>query len=106
MFTAIHLAKLADTKGERLGEADEVKAMAVAHDEWEALKAAGHSDEKLASVIYQPLQEKDASKAVAAQYAAHLVATGQYGKDEELFKRLPPYVQRALAHLTGKGAAA
>jgi putative ATP-dependent endonuclease of the OLD family len=106
MFTAIYLAKLAETKGERLDEEDEVKAMAVAHDEWLALKAAGHSDEKLASVIYQPLQKKDASKAVAAQYAAHLVDTGQYGKGEELFKLLPPYVQRALAHLTGKGAAA
>lgn len=106
MFKAIRLAKLADTKGERLDEADEVKAMAVAHDEWLALNAAGHSEEKRASIIYQPLQEKQASKAVAAQYAAHLVATGQYGQGEELFKRLPPYVQRALAHLTGKGAAA
>ena len=72
--------------------------------EWEALKAVGHNDEKLASVIYQPLKEKDASKAVAAQYAAHLVATGHFGKGE-LFARLPPYVQRALAHLTGTGAA-
>jgi len=106
MFTAIHLAKLAEAKGERLDEADEVKALAAAHGEWKALAAAGHGADKLASVIYQPLQEKDASKAVAAQYAAHLVATGQYGKGEELFKRLPPYVQRALAHLTGKGVAA
>lgn len=106
MFTAIHLAKLAEAKGERLDEEDEVKAMAKAHDEWEMLKAAGFSDEKLASVIYQPLQEKDASKAVAAQYAAHLVATGHYGKGEDLFKRLPPYVQRALAHITNRGDAA
>lgn len=106
MFKAIRLAKLADTKSERLDEADEVIAMALAHDEWLALNAAGHSEEKRASLIYQPLHEKEASKAVAAQYAAHLVATGQYGQGEDLFKRLPPYVQRALAHLTGKGAAA
>jgi len=106
MFKAIHLAKLAESKGERLDEEHEVTAMAEAHDAWEALKAADYSNEKLASVIYRPLQEKDASKAVAAQYAAHLVATGQYGQGDDLFKRLPPYVQRALAHLTGKGTAA
>lgn len=106
MFVAIHLAKKAAARGERLEEADEILALAEAHDEWEALNAVGHTPEKLASVIYQPLVEKDASKAVAAQYAAYLVATGQYGKGEELFKGLPPYIQRALTHLTGKGAAA
>jgi putative ATP-dependent endonuclease of OLD family len=105
MFVAIHLAKKAAARGERLEEADEILALAEAHDEWEALNAVGHTPEKLASVIYQPLVEKDASKAVAAQYAAYLVATGQYGKGEELFKGLPPYIQRALTHLTGKGAA-
>jgi len=106
MFKAIYLAKLSESKGERLDEEHEVTAMAAAHDEWETLKAAGYSDEKLASVIYRPLQEKDASKAVAAQYAAHLVATGQYGKGADLFRRLPPYVRRALEHLTGTGTAA
>ncbi len=106
MFKAIHLAKKAEARGERLDGADEVAALAKAHDDWEALNAAGHAPEKLASVIYQPLVEKDASKAVAAQYAAYLVATGQYGKGEELFQRLPPYIQRAMVHLTGKGAAA
>ncbi|MHB1092020.1 ATP-dependent nuclease [Thiobacillus sp.] len=106
MFKAIHLAKKAESRGERLDEADEVVALAKAHNDWEALNAAGHAPEKLASIIYQPLVEKEASKAVAAQYAAYLVATGQYGKGEELFQRLPPYIQRALVHLTGKGAAA
>ncbi len=104
MFVAIHLAKKAEARGERLDEPDEVAALAKAHDEWEALNAEGHAPEKLASIIYQPLVEKDASKAVAAQYAAHLVATGKYGKGEDLFKRLPPYIQGALVHLTGKGA--
>lgn len=104
MFKAIHLAKLADGKGERLDEAYETKALAEAHEKWEELNALGLSPEKLAVVIYQPLQEKDASKAVAAQYAAHLVESGKYGKGKELFGRLPPYLQRALTHLTGKGA--
>lgn len=106
MFTAIQLAKKADAKGERLDEADELIAMGEAQDAWEALKKAGHTPEKLASVIYQPLAEKDVSKAVAAQYAAYLVATGQYRKGKELFKVLPPYIQRALEHLTGEGKAA
>lgn len=102
MFTAIQLAKLAEIKGERLDEAGEGEALAKAHGEWDGLKAAGHSPEKLAAIIYQPLVEKDASKAVAAQYASYLVATGQYGKGEELFNRLPPYVRRALTHVSGK----
>lgn len=106
MFASIHLAKKAKARGERLDEADEVMALAEAQDEWKVLNAEGHLPEKLASVIYQPLVEKDASKAVAAQYAAYLVATGKYGKGEELFKRLPPYIQRALVHLTDNGAAA
>lgn len=104
MHTAIHLAKKADTKGERLEEEDEIAAMTEAHKLWEELVVAGHSPEKLAALIYQPLAEGDVSKAVTAQYAAHLIATGSYGRGEELFKKLPPYLQRALAHLAGKAA--
>ena len=55
---------------------------------------------KLASIIYQPLKEQKASKAIAAQYAANLVESGDFGKGEELFLRLPPYLQEALKHLT------
>ena len=106
MHTAIHLARKADSKGERLGEDDEAKAMVEAHGIWEKLIAAGHVPEKLAALIYQPLAEGDASKAVAAQYAAHLIATGIFGQGEELFKKLPPYLQRAMEHLTGRAAKA
>jgi len=100
MYTAISLAKKAASRGERLDEPDELVAMANAHDEWEVLVNAGHSKDKLAAMIYQPLAEKDASKAIAAQYAAHLIATGDYGKGEELLKKLPPYLIRALEHVT------
>jgi putative ATP-dependent endonuclease of the OLD family len=106
MFTAIELAVKADIKGERLDEKDEVEAMAAAHDSWQALSAAGHSDDLLASLIYQPLATGKASKAVAAQYAAHLIDTEQYGKGDELFAKLPPYLQRALHWLTAKAVAA
>lgn len=100
MYFAISLAVKAKSRDERLEEKDEVETLAVAEKEWVTLKAAGHSAEALAAIIYQPLQEKDASKAIAAQYAADLVCTGAYGTDEELFNKLPPYLQTALSHLT------
>lgn len=102
MYTAIHLARTAASKGERLDEADEVRAMAEAHDEWNALAGAGHDAGELAALIYQPLTEGSASKVVAAQYAAHLVATGRYGRGSALLAKLPPYLQQALMHLTRK----
>lgn len=105
MHSAIHMAKRADAKGERLREEDEVAAIADAQKLWQEIAAANHPPTKLATLIYQPLAEGDASKAVTAQYAAHLVATGQYGKTDVLFKKLPPYLQRALSHLTGKATA-
>lgn len=106
MFMAIQLAVKADAKGQRLDEADELLAMAAAHEEWEALVKAGHTEDALAAVIYKPLATGKASKAVAAQYAAHLIETGNYGKDVALFKKLPPYLQNALTWLTGKAGAA
>ena len=106
MHTAITLGVMASDKGERLSEEDEVVAMASAHDAWEALVAQKHAPEKLASIVYRPLYEKEASKAITAQYAAHLLSTGKYGRGERLFKCLPPYLQRALDHLTAPAAAA
>jgi len=106
MFTATQLAMKADAKGERLDDVDEVLAMAEAHDTWAALSAAGHGEDTLAALIYEPLASGKASKAVAAQYAAHLVATGNYGTGDALFAKLPPYLRQALNWLTGKAAAA
>lgn len=100
MHTAIALAVMASEKDERLSEENELVAMAAAHDAWTTLVAEGHAPEKLASIIYRPLYEKKASKAIAAQYAAHLLSTGNFGHGEDLFKRLPPYLQRALNHLS------
>lgn len=105
MHSAIALAKAAKTKDELLEEKDELVALATAQDEWAVLLAAGHADDKLAALIYQPLHEKKASKAVCAQYAAHLLATKKYGVGDDLFARLPPYLQRALQHLAPKAKA-
>lgn len=102
MFMAIQLAVKADVKGERLDEADELNALAVAHDDWEALCKVGHTEDALAAIIYKPLATGKASKAVAAQYAAYLIETGNYGKDAALFERLPRYLKDALTWLTEK----
>ncbi len=100
MHVAIALGVMASGKDERLIEEDEKAAMAAALNSWKTLEAAGHAPEKLAALIYRPLYEKEASKAITAQYAAQLLSTGDYGKGEDLFKSLPPYLQRALSHLT------
>ncbi|MDV2119470.1 AAA family ATPase [Burkholderia pseudomallei] len=105
MHIAIALAEKAKTKDEALSDRDEELAKAEAETSWKALQSAKHTPEKLASVIYQPLYEKKASKAIAAQYAAQLFASGNYGKSDTLFKMLPPYLQAALAHLTTPPAA-
>jgi putative ATP-dependent endonuclease of OLD family len=100
MYVAVSLGEIAAEKDERLNDADEKMAIAAALDNWKVLAAAGHAPDKLASIIYRPLYEKEASKAITAQYAAHLLSTGDYGTGDELFNRLPPYLQRALNHLT------
>ncbi len=105
MYLAISLAAKAKSRDERLEEADEISTLAEAELSWTSLEGAGHSKEDLAAIIYKPLYIKNASKAIAAQYAAHLVCTGKYGTGEDLFKALPPYLQIALSQLTFSPAA-
>ena len=106
MHVAISLGIMASDKDERLSEADEKLAIGAALAAWKPLEGAGHPPDKLASIIYRPLYEKEASKAITAQYAAHLLSTGEYGEGDDLFNRLPPYLQRALNHLTTATATA
>jgi putative ATP-dependent endonuclease of OLD family len=100
MHVAISLAVKAKSRDERLEEKDEIATLAAAKASWTNLKSEGHSAEALAAIIYRPLKVDEASKAITAQYAAHLVCTGEYGRGEDLFKKLPPYLQAALSHLT------
>lgn len=100
MHLAISLAIKANSRDERLEERNEISTLAEAETSWTKLEGAGHTAEALAAIIYRPLKLKEASKAIAAQYAAHLVCTGAYGKGEDFFKKLPPYLQAALSHLT------
>ena len=100
MHLAITLAVKAKSRDERLDEKDEIDTLAAAKLSWADLQTAGHTPDALAAIIYRPLKVNEASKAITAQYAAHLVNTGEYGKDDALFNKLPPYLQAALAHLT------
>jgi len=102
MYKAIELAKRAEQKGEALEVADEALALEEAHAQWQALEAENLAPAKLASVIYRPLAKGQASKAVTAQYAAHLVATGDFETGAALLEKLPPYIQAALKHVTTK----
>jgi putative ATP-dependent endonuclease of OLD family len=69
MHVAISLGIMASDKDERLSEADEKLAIGAALAAWKPLEGAGHPPDKLASIIYRPLYEKEASKAITAQYA-------------------------------------
>ena len=73
MYHAITLAVKAKSRDERLEESDEIETLATAEANWSILEAGGHTAEALAAIIYRPLQVNEASKAIAAQYAAHLV---------------------------------
>jgi putative ATP-dependent endonuclease of OLD family len=105
MFIAISLAEVAEKKGEKLSDADETAAKTNAEAAWTTLEAAKHPAELLASIVYRPLYENKASKAIAAQYAAQLFESGAYGSGDTLFIALPQYLQEALAHLTTAPAA-
>lgn len=104
MHLAISLAVKAKSRDERLEEKDEISVLASAEASWTKLESEGHTPEALAAIIYRPLKVDEASKAIAAQYAAHLVCTGAYGTGEDLFKKLPLYLQAALSHLTTTAA--
>lgn len=100
MHCAIALAVKAKSRDERLNEEDEADTLATAVAAWPAIKAAAASDEALAVQIYQPLQEKKASKAIAAEYAAGLLLTGRFGTGMVILQSLPSYLRAALEHLT------
>ena len=80
---------------------DEQTARKKADDAWNELEKKGLSAERVAIEVYQPLQEKSASKAVTAQFAAKLLRSGAFGVNEELLSKLPDYLREALLHVTG-----
>lgn len=100
MHIAISVAAVAKSRGERMTEEDERDALTAADTAWPGVQAAQTDATALAARIYQPLYEKDASKAVTAQYAAELILSGAYGEGQALLDSLPAYLKAALRHLT------
>ncbi|WP_282262345.1 AAA family ATPase [Stenotrophomonas sp. PS02301] len=103
MHMAIGLAAAAKKHGGFLPVESVAGVKAARREAWTKLCAQGLTQAALASEIYRPLYKKQASKAVAAQYAAALLESGAYGQGEDLLKSLPPYLQRAIRHLMSDG---
>lgn len=99
LFDAIALAMEADKKNGALTDEQEEAVLIAAEAAWQAVSPIGASLNDVAASIYKPLYDKDVSKAVTAEYAAKLVLTGKYGSGEDLFAKLPNYIQNALNHL-------
>lgn len=101
IFTAVSLACAKKSQGLKFDESRipdlEVEAAAA----W-ALLQGKHAGDKVAMAceIYEPLYEGDASKAVTAQFAARLLASGNYGNGQDLLDMLPCYLRDALLHVT------
>jgi len=97
LFYAIRLAEAEGAKGV-LSDADFAKTLQEAVDELDGLELL-ETKEAIAAIAYEPLYEKQQSKAIVAQYAAKLFGAGVAGEGDALFKQLPAYLQAALEHL-------
>lgn len=100
MHDAVVLTVNAGSDG-YLDEAGRTAALLDADMAWKGFDEAGATAEQRAAKIYKPLCVEGASKAIAAQFAAELVLSRNYGSGEDLFNSLPVYLQEAITHLTG-----
>ncbi|MNK26499.1 DNA replication and repair protein RecF [compost metagenome] len=92
---AVQLAKTTSRKPEWLA-----KTVKFASETYTAWKDAGLSTTEIAVKIYQPIHEKQASKAeVAEQLAAILLGRGD--TPAQMRKYLPPYLVKAIDYVTG-----
>jgi putative ATP-dependent endonuclease of OLD family len=101
IYYGIQLAVVAKDKDERLSDEDEEQALTAAKASWPTFRAGFTTTEALAIAVYQPLYEKEASKAISAEYIAKLLYTGTYGKGASFLHKLPDYLKNTLSHLTG-----
>lgn len=92
---AIQLAKTSSRRPERLA-----KIVKQAGETYAGWKEAGLSAVEIAVKIYQPVHNKEASKAeVAEQFAA--ILRKRTDTPEQMRDRLPPYLVRAIDYVTG-----
>lgn len=99
MHDAVSLSVRAGDDG-YLSEAEIDTELKLAADRWDTYTTSKTASHLIAADIYKPLSEKDASKAVTAQFCAHLLKTGKYGEGEALLDLLPAYLKKALLYVT------
>lgn len=92
---AVQLAKTSSRKPEWLAKV--VKKASKTYAEW---KEAGLSATEIAVKIYQPVHDKEASKAEVAEQLAALILK-RADTPEQMRDRLPPYLVRAIDYVTG-----
>ncbi|MDO5942498.1 ATP-dependent nuclease [Burkholderia cepacia] len=99
LHDAVALAKKAGDDG-FLTQTEIDAELASAKAVWDGYVKDGKAAHEIAANVYRPLQMKQASKAVAAQFCAHLLKTGNYGSGPSLLAALPTYLQNALRYVT------
>jgi putative ATP-dependent endonuclease of OLD family len=105
MHDAVALAVKAGADG-YLSPTEITDELALSDAAWKKAVDEKTPSHEVAAAIYKPLQEKDASKAVAAQFCAYLLATGKYGSGSALLASLPDYLKAALLYVTQDRVAA
>lgn len=100
MLEAVVLARKATNKDGVLTDEERQKFLEQISKKWNEYqkKSAG----ELAALIYKPLYSGSVSKVLTAQFAAELLATGEYGKGDTLLAQLPEYLRNALLYLVPK----
>lgn len=92
---AVQLAKTDSRKPERLA-----KIVETASETYAGWKAAELSATEIAVKIYQPVHDKEASKAEVAEQLAAILRK-RTDTPEQMRDRLPPYLVRAIDYVTG-----
>jgi putative ATP-dependent endonuclease of OLD family len=92
---AVQLAKTSSRKPDRLAKI--VKKASEAYAGW---KEAGLTATEIAVKIYQPVHDKEASKAEVAEQLAAILRK-RTDTPEQMRDRLPPYLVRAIDYVTG-----
>lgn len=100
MLDAVLLARKATNKDGVLTVEERQKALDHASKLWD--KYEEKEDGELAALLYKPLYSGDVSKVLTAQFAAELLATGKYGRGDELLAQIPEYLRNALLYLVPK----
>jgi len=100
MRNAVMLATKATSKDGVLNDEERQIALDRAAEKWDEHKKKDAGE--LAALIYKPLYSGRVSKVLTAQFAAELLATGDYGQGDELLKQLPAYLRNALLYLVPK----